>query len=90
MKVRQEVGSLIPELCSQFISLIISSERPGFVDSLLAAAPSDIQFWTAFRKTPGTNDLVHKLPKKGVLQTNNGVLVEGQKYFMEFDLDSQI
>ncbi len=86
---RNQVARLIPGLCTQFIGFIISSERAGFVESLSETAPSEVRFCTAFRKTAATKHLVDDLPKKGALQTANGVLVDGKSYFMQFDLQDQ-
>ena len=46
-----------------------------------------MKYLTAFRRTAGTESLIATLPKTGVTQTANGVLVEGRDYFFNFDLE---
>jgi len=84
--VRTEIARIVPQLCRQFVALTISTERLGFVDAIHKAADGDVLYLTAFRKTEGTKHLVAGLPAEGVLQTESGVLVEGQEYFNRFDL----
>lgn len=85
---RRRVGSLIPELCSQFVAFIINTELPGFVPAL-ADATDEIRYLTMFRKTPGTARLLPALPTTGVTQTDYSVVVEGSEYFMSFDITDE-
>lgn len=86
--VRQNVGSLIPALCTQFVGFTINTERPGFVPALEKAA-GKIKYLTMFRKTAGTERLLPGLPTDGVTHTETAVLVEGRDYFMNFGLKSE-
>src|ERR1051325_8406930 len=83
---RRQIGALVPRLCSQFVGFTISTERLGFVNAL-EATKTPIKYVTLFRKTKGTAGLVDKLPKKGVKQTGNAVIVEDRDYFHAFDLE---
>jgi DNA sulfur modification protein DndD len=85
--VRREIGSLVPELCDQFVALTISTEREGFVPALDKKSKGNIKYITVFRKTPGTAHLLKLLPKKGVTQTQNSVVIEGKEYFDQFDIE---
>ena len=82
---RRAIGNFIPQLCNQFVGFTISTERLGFVTAL-EATNTPIKYLTFFRKTAGTGSLMAGLPKKGVQQTGNGVLVEDRDYFNAFDL----
>ncbi|MEJ0076823.1 MAG: hypothetical protein WDO17_15505 [Alphaproteobacteria bacterium] len=86
---RRQIGQLIPGLCSQFVGFTISTERLGFV-SALEATRAQIKYMTLFRKTGGTAELMAKLPKKGVQQTANGVVVEDRDYFLAFDVEKEV
>jgi DNA sulfur modification protein DndD len=86
---RRVIGELIPELCSQFVGLTISTERLGFVEALEEASNS-INYLTIFRKTPGTESLISELPSLNVTQTSNAVMVEGKEYFNQFDLSEEL
>ncbi len=86
--VRREVASMVPNLCSQFIALTISTEREGFLDPLEKAANGDVKYITAFRKTPGNSDLLRDLPADSV-QTDQAVLIEGRSYFVSFAKESE-
>lgn len=86
--VRHNIGSLIPELCTQFIGLTINTERQGFVPALEKAA-GKVKFLTMFRKTPGTARLMAGLPGNGVTQTDTAVLVADRDYFMSFGLRAE-
>ncbi len=82
---RRAIGNFIPQLCNQFVGFTISTERLGFVGALEATKTS-IKYLTLFRKTAGTRVLMASLPKSGVQQTENGVLVEDRDYFHAFDV----
>lgn len=86
--VRQNIGSLIPSLCTQFVAFTINTERPGFVPALEKAADT-IKYLTMFRKTAGTERLLPGLPADGVTHTETAVLIEGRDYFMNFGLKSE-
>lgn len=86
--VRENVGRLIPDLCTQFVGFTINTEREGFVPALERAA-GEIRFLTMFRKTPGTERLMPGLPKTGVSKTETAVLVDDRDYFMRFGVKSE-
>ena len=86
---RRVIGGLIPELCSQFVGLTISTERLGFVEALESKG-TPVNYLTIFRKTPGTDSLVAELPETGVIETGNAVLVAGKEYFNQFDLSEEV
>lgn len=86
--VRTQIAKLILELCNQFIGFTINTDNPGFVPGLEKSA-DDCQFFTLFRKTPGTKRLMSNLPREGVIQTANAVLVNDKNYFNNFDLTDE-
>ncbi len=88
-QIRRKIGSLVPKLCEQFVALTITVEREYFVESLDAAADGDVDYFTLFRKTAGTEPLIAALPKDGVQQTENGVLVRNREYFFGFDIEEE-
>lgn len=90
IKVRREIGKIVPILCDQFITFTTSSEREGFVPSLQKSSDDKIKYFTLFRKTIGTEYLINNLPKEGVIQSTNGVLVDGEQYFNLFDIEQEI
>jgi DNA sulfur modification protein DndD len=86
--VRHNIGTLIPELCTQFVGFTINTERQGFVPALEQTAAS-IKYLTLFRKTEGTKRLMGGLPRQGVTETETAVLIEEREYFMNFGLGSE-
>lgn len=86
--VRHNIGTLIPELCTQFIGFTINTERQGFVPALEQAAGA-VKYLTLFRKTDGTKRLMAGLPGQGVTETETAVLIEDRDYFMNFGLRSE-
>jgi DNA sulfur modification protein DndD len=87
IEVRSEIGSLVPELCEQFLAFTISSERAGFVNALHEGSEGEIKYLTMFRKSPGTSHLLNNLPSEGVTETDNCILIEGKTYFNNFDVE---
>lgn len=85
---RRRIGGLIPDLCSQFVGFTISTERLGFVNAL-EATKVPVKYLTLFRKTAGTAPLMGGLPKHGVTQSPNGVIVEDRDYFHAFDMEEE-
>ncbi len=85
---RRRIGSLIPELCSQFVAFTINTELPGFVPAL-AESTDEIRYLTMFRRTTGTARLIAGLPATGVSQNDYSVVVEGKDYFMNFDVTDE-
>ena len=89
LAVRPRIGELIPNLSGQFIAFTISSERAGFIEPLKRASNARIQFVTLFRK--GSEDLAQAAYKKGsVVETVDGLNVEGEDFFSEFQLEEEV
>jgi DNA sulfur modification protein DndD len=89
IRVRRQVAELIPKLCDQFIGFTITSEREGFVPALHQASMGNIKYLTVFRRTKGNEILERKLPKESTVLTDNGVVIEGQEYYNEFDQEEE-
>ncbi|HEY9866678.1 MAG TPA: hypothetical protein V6D21_21065 [Candidatus Obscuribacterales bacterium] len=89
INVAREIGKRIPALCEQFIAFTTSRERAGFTDTLFQNS-NDTKFFTVFRKTTGTEQLLKNLPKNGVTINTNCVVVEGKDYFDQFDLAEEL
>ena len=86
--IRQKIGELIPNLTNQFIAFTISSERATFVDSLKEASSGNLQFITLFdRKVDRMKSLAKKLGKFD--ETCDGIMVEGEEFFMAFQLKAE-
>lgn len=85
---RRAVGSLVPSLCSQFVTFVINTEKAFFVPALEKAADR-LLYLTFFRKTPGTKRLMAALPVKETVQTEDGVLVTDHAYFDTFDIEKE-
>ena len=88
LAVRPKIGELIPNLTGQFIAFTISSERERFIAPLKRASDADIQFLTLFRK--GSDELREAAYQSGpVLETNDGLIVSGEKFFNDFQLEEE-
>ena len=86
--MRPKIGELIPNLSGQFIAFTISSERARFIEPLKGASNTEIQFITLFRK--GSEELKRAAYEKGtVLETSDGLNVEGEDFFNEFQLEEE-
>ena len=84
--VRTTVGKMVPELCSQFIALLITTERDFFVNAIESVVSSkDIKWFTFYRKTPGTMVEAGRAPAESTIMENS-VLVPGRQYFNAFNL----
>ncbi len=86
--VRRRVGRLIPDLCSQFVTFVINTERADFVASVEKSATS-VSHKTFFRKTPGNQRLLADLPAGRFVETETGVLVNDEGYFDTFDMEEE-
>jgi DNA sulfur modification protein DndD len=84
--VRRRVGRLIPDLCSQFVTFVINTERADFVPAVEKAAAT-VSHMTFFRKTPGNQRLLANLPAGKFVETDTGVLVDDEAYFETFDME---
>ena len=83
LAIRPKIGELIPKLTEQFIAFTISSERERFTASLKQASDNGIQFVTLFRK--GSEELEDSARSIGtVTETSDGMIVEGENFFNDF------
>ena len=82
---RREVASFIPKLCPQFVAFTISTETPGFVESIASHARS-IDYITIFRNSPANNHLKHGLPSSEKVRVGGAIVVRDRDFFMSFDL----
>ena len=89
--IREELGAAIPQLTSQFITFIIDSEKPVFLEKLHENAKSKASYTTIFwlkkekvKKWLKTNlgeDEIKEVTKKG----NFGVM-RGYNNMMRYDV----
>lgn len=93
LRIREQVGSIAPQLANQFIAFTISSERQGFVTALeekAEAMSQDVKFSTLFRK--GVEEAEEQLENgspEQVKEFEDGWRVEGQSFFRHFQLDEE-
>lgn len=86
--VRREVAKILPALCDQFITFVISSEKQSFT-SVLADSAKAIQFITIFRNLDATSGYRARLPSRGVVTSNRFTMVEDREFFDAFDMDDE-
>lgn len=86
--VRREIARILPSLCDQFVTFVISSEKQSFTDVLGESAES-AQFVTVFRKLEATQPYLERLPPGGTKESDDYVLVDGREFFDAFDVDVQ-
>lgn len=84
--VRPKIGELVPKLSSQFIAFIISSERPYFVGPLIGAAAEPVNFMTVFRKSD-SRAANYQQGGYEYREEGDGVIVSGERFFDEFQVD---
>jgi exonuclease VII small subunit len=85
-KVRREIGKTIPRLTNQFVSFVISSERPDFISGGIEKVAKEIQYITIFRKR--ISDYFEEAKKiKGTISTSDGVIVCDKQFFYDFEMD---
>jgi DNA repair exonuclease SbcCD ATPase subunit len=83
--VRRSIGETIPQLTSQFVTFIISSERQKFIDEGIEKATNDIQYITIFRKR--ISDYLTSAKKyEHTTISDDGVMVDSKEFFEHFDL----
>jgi DNA sulfur modification protein DndD len=87
--VRKEVGKVIPELCEQFISFIIDTEKIGFVPALESASNDSISYSTIFRLNQTSEKLIKNVPNENIQMNGDSVLVTGKEFFVQFTLDKE-
>jgi hypothetical protein len=84
--VRREIGKTIPRLTNQFVSFVISSERPDFISGGIEKVTNQIQYITIFRKRISNySELAKKI--KGTILTSDGVIVYDKQFFYDFEMD---
>jgi len=88
LDIRPEIGSLIPKLADQFLAFTISSERAGFLNSLKKSAKGDIQYITLFRE--GVTEYNRNELGDNVTETDDGVLVENENFFYNFQIEDEV
>lgn len=93
LNIRDQVGSIVPQLANQFVAFTISSEREGFVTALEEEAEAqnqEVKFLTLFRK--GVEEAEEQL-KNGspeqMTEYEDGWRVEGRSFFHHFQLDEE-
>ena len=84
--VRREIGKTIPRLTKQFVSFVISSERPDFISGGIERETDKIQYITIFRKRI-SNYYEQATKIKGTSSTSDGVSVYDKKFFYAFEMD---
>ena len=86
--VRREIGAMLPELCDQFVTFVISSEKEAFT-SVLGDCATEAQYITVFRNLPSTERYCREVPHKGVESSERFMLVEDREFFDRFDMDEE-
>jgi DNA sulfur modification protein DndD len=84
--VRTEIGRVIPELCEQFISFIIDTEKDGFVPALEGSATNEICYITIFRVNKNSTKLLDSVPQTLKNVSGDSAIVIGKEFFTEFTL----
>jgi len=88
LDIRSKIGELVPFLTGQFIGFVISTERDGFLPSLKKATSDKINYMTLFRKGATPHETkARRYPS--CTTTDDGYLVTSEKFFNEFQLDSE-
>lgn len=86
--VRRKIGKTIPLLSKQFVSFVISSERPDFISGGIERATDQIQYITIFRKR--ITDYYEQAKKiKGTSSSSDGVSVYDKQFFYDFEMDDE-
>ncbi len=88
LKIRPQIGSLIPKLADQFLAFTISSERAGFLNSLKKSTEDNIQYLTIFREGVAIYDK-NQLGSK-IIETNDGVMIEDENFFNNFQIEDEV
>ena len=86
--IRPKLGQLVPNLTSQFIAFVISSERRRFLPALRKAARQEIKYITLFKKSI-TRHAEKAEQSSGFVSTADGVTVVDEQFFSDFQLDSE-
>jgi DNA sulfur modification protein DndD len=83
--VRKSIGKTIPQLTTQFVTFIISSERLKFIDEGIEKATNNIQYITIFRKRI-SDYLISAQKYEHTTISDDGVMVDSKEFFEHFDL----
>lgn len=86
---RENLGEIVPKLSRQFIGLVISSEKAGFLPAVEREAGKEIQYLTLYRKSPDYRSSAVDTPVNAK-QTPDGVVVEGREFFRKFQVDDKL
>jgi DNA-binding PadR family transcriptional regulator len=93
LNIRDQVGSIVPQLANQFVAFTISSERQGFVTALQEKAEEvgqEVKFVTLFRK--GVEEAEEQIGNDSptqITEFEDGWRVEGQSFFHHFQLERE-
>jgi len=93
LNIRDQVGSIVPQLANQFVAFTISSERQGFVTALQEKAEEvgqEVKFVTLFRK--GVEEAEEQIGNDSptqITESEDGWRVEGQSFFHHFQLERE-
>tara|TARA_Y100001934_G_scaffold241782_1_gene297060 strand:- start:1266 stop:3155 length:1890 start_codon:yes stop_codon:yes gene_type:complete len=85
--VRTELASLVPQVCEQFISFTINTERTAFTDELPKHVNTPIQYLTLFRLADNTEAWLANIDKSKITKSKNGAIVECAEYFNSFSFE---
>ena len=89
LAVRPKIGELIPKLSGQFIAFTISSERARFIRAAKTCrATLKSNSLHCFARVP-KNWSAQLVEKGTVLETQDGLNVEGEDFFNEFQLEEE-
>ncbi len=88
LTVRREISKILPSLCDQFVTFVTSSEKGVFTNGLAENA-NDVQFMTIFRKLKATDRHLTNLPPRGVIESEDYMLIENRDFFNSFDIEEQ-
>ena len=88
LKIRPQIGSLIPKLADQFLAFTISSERAGFLNSLKKSTEGNIQYLTIFRE--GVAEYDNNQYGSKVVKSIDGVMIEDENFFNSFQIEEEV
>jgi DNA sulfur modification protein DndD len=88
LKIRREIGQTIPTMTEQFVSFVTTSERQGFLEGGLDTSGKSIQFITIFRSRI-TDYAVKASTIHSSHRTSDGIVVEDEEFFKNFELESE-
>ena len=86
--VRREIGQMLPQLCDQFITFVISSEKASFTN-VLGEHAKTAQYVTIFRDLPSAARYKELIPTGKTRSSDRFILVEDREFFDHFDVDDE-